>query len=162
MTTLRRPPPAGLLEQETLVLRHADDGRRLLHAATGEPVGFARRRPGGLLFGWPGPTLEVREQEESPLVCTVRRTLSLWPRHEVRDAEGELVGVLAGALVLDRWLRAALRVRAQEGGGQFLDGHGRVAARWADTRGERRLELLPEVQHDPFAKMLVLAAVLVR
>jgi hypothetical protein len=150
-TTLRPLSPPGLLEQAVLLLRPADDGRLLL-AGSGEVAGFARRR------GWLWPLVEVREQEESPLVCTIRRRVTLWPRHDVRDADGELVGVLAGRWVLDRWQRLAFRVRGKE----FADAQGDVLGRWAERDGELRLELLPAVQHEPFTKMLILAALLAR
>jgi hypothetical protein len=125
----------------------------MLLAACGATVGFARRRRGWLL-----PVVEVREQEESPLVCTIRRCFTLWPRHEVRDADGELVGVLAGQWLLDRWQRAVMRLRGME----FVDVQGAVLARWDRRDGAVRLELLPAVQDEPFAKMLILAASLAR
>lgn len=143
-----QPPLAetGLLEQAVLLVR-AEARRRVLLSAAGEVVGHAGWRRDGW-FRW---VLEVHEQDQSPLVCTIRRRLA-WPsRREVRDAEGELVGFLTPGLILDRWERVALRFRD----GCFVGDHGLVLARWC---GER-LELLDGVRHDPFAKMLLVAAV---
>jgi len=153
-------PDAGLLEQAELVARPGGDGRRLLVGAGGQPVGFSRWQGRVLWRGWPWSALGVHEQEQGPLVFTVRRLLSVAPRREVRDADGELVGVLAGRRVLDRWRRPAMRLRRDGKGGQLLDGQGQPLAAWSDGPGGARLELFPPVWHDPFAKMLILAAFL--
>jgi hypothetical protein len=142
----RPPAETGLLEQAVLLVR-AEARRRVLLSAAGEVVGHTAWRRDGW-FGW---ALEVHEQDQSPLVCTIRRRLAWPPRREVRDAESELVGFLAAGLILDRWERVAIRLRD----GCFVADHGLVLARWC---GER-LELLDEVRHDPFAKMLLVAAV---
>ena len=162
MPTLNQIPTAGLLEQTTLVLRPSADDRHLFLASAGAVVGFARRRRGHWLRPWQRLIVEVHEQEEAPLVCTIRRMFTLWPRYEVRDAEDELVGVLAGQWILDRWQRGTLRVQSLPDGGQLLDDQNAIAARWTVAAGDVSLELLPPVQNDPFAKMLVLAAVLLR
>lgn len=135
----------GLLEQTTLLVR-AEPRRRVLLTVSGEVVGHTSWRR----ESWLRRVLALHEQEQSPLVCTVRRWLGWPPRREVRDAEGELVGYLAGDGLLDRWERVAIRRTA----GGFVDGHGQLLARWD---GER-LELLDGVRHDPFAKMLIVAA----
>jgi hypothetical protein len=51
-----------------------------------------------------------------------------------------------------------MRYQPHRGGGGYLDLAGKVLATWSDER----LELHPPVWHDPFAKMLLLAAVLLR
>lgn len=141
----------GLLEQPVLVLRREGDGWRLL-TDRGEAVGAARWRYRPWWRGWPTAILEVREEVQGPLVCTIRRQLALWARREVRDAESELVGVVAGRWLLDRWGNVAMRRR----GGELLDERDAVLA----TVQAARLEFRPLVQQDPFAKMLLLAAVL--
>jgi hypothetical protein len=137
---------SGLLEQAVLVVR-AEGDRRVLLTASGDEVGYTRWQQRGWWRGGPWSVLALHEHEQSPLVCTIRRRLL--PRHEVRDAEGELVGVLAGAHVLDRWDRVVMW-RDDSG---FVGEHGEVLARWSGGR----LELLPLVQRDPFAKMLIVA-----
>jgi hypothetical protein len=136
----------GLLEQAVLQVR-VEPRRRVLLSAAGAVVGHTVWRRDGW-FRW---VLEVHEQDQSPLVCTIRRRLAWPPRREVRDAEGELVGFLTPRLILDRWERVALRIRD----GCFVGDRGLVLAQWC---GER-LELLDGVRHDPFAKMLLVAAV---
>ncbi|MFO0841334.1 MAG: hypothetical protein U0797_02900 [Gemmataceae bacterium] len=137
---------SGLLEQAVLLVR-AEPRRRVLLTEAGEVVGHT----GWHREGWLRRVLALYEQEQSPLVCTVRRWLGWPPRREVRDAEGELVGYLAGTGLLDRWERVAIR-RAAAG---FVDDRDQLLARWDG----RRLELLDGVRHDPFAKMLIVAAV---
>jgi len=153
----------GLLEQSELLVRPGEDGRRLLLGASGEVVGFSRWQGGGLWRGWPWSVLEVHEHEQAPLVFTVRRLLALAPRREVHDADGDLVGVLAGRRVLDRWQRTAMWLLPDGTGGQLLDAAGQPLAAWSEAPapGGARLQLLPPVWHDPFAKMLILAAFLV-
>jgi hypothetical protein len=148
-------PEQGLLEQPAFVVRPGED-RRLLAGPEGEVVGFARWQARGIWHAGPWSVLAVYEQEQAPLVFTVRRLFSLIPRHEVRDADGDLVGVLAGPWVLDRWQRPALRVQIRGAEGQILDERGGVLAHWMGSH----LILAPLAWHDPFAKMLLLAAFL--
>ena len=85
-----------MLETHVLLLRPAVAGqpRVIADAARGKPVGFARLQHDGER-GWLGsllgPILAVHEQEEEPLLFTVRRCF-LWTQREVRDAEGTRVG----------------------------------------------------------------------
>lgn len=157
-------PDRGLLEQPSLLLRPADrDGWRDIEAGSGEVAGFALWQESGPWRGWPWSWLAVHEEEESPLVFTVRRRLAVLPRREVRDAEGDLVGVLAGKWILDRWERPALAMRVGEGGeGEIVDLSSQVLATWSRHGQDVRLVFALGVQHDPFAKMLLLAAVLLR
>ena len=128
-----------------------------------EPL-FVRFLPGEVGFAawgrwswWRGYTLSIHEREDSPLVFTVARGW-LWPlRREVRDAEGELIGELAGRRVLDRWGDAVMR-REHE---HLTDLHGVVIARWCSGEAGLRLEFHPFIRSDPFACMLVLAATLI-
>jgi hypothetical protein len=155
----------GLLEQPVLHLAAASPaGRRSIEDAVGQGVGFALRRPLGprwlrFLF----PALLVHEADEEPVVFQVRRAWTLWPRWLVIDAEGERVGTVAGAWLLDRWDEPAFRhLRVADGaGGVFESPAGQKAAEW--SRGGDRLRLVfhAPVQDEPFLKMLILARVLV-
>ncbi len=136
----------GLLEQRVLVVRRVSQGYELLNES-GQPVGHARWRQ----LGWWRWILHVYEQEQSPLVCSVRTRLGWPPRREIRDAEGELVGFLTRQLLLNRWECVAFRFHA----GRFLSEAGVVLATWSN----QRLEFAEGVRHDPFAKMLLVAAV---
>ena len=148
-----RESEPGLLEQPALTLISARPHRSILGADQRE-VGFAvwNRRA-----WWCWSTLSVHEQPDGPLVFTVTRRW-LWPlRREVRDAEGELVGELAGRRILDRWGDAVMwRDRDH-----IADLTGVILAQWSATETGLRLEFRPDVRPDPFACMLVLAALLV-
>jgi hypothetical protein len=146
-----------------LVSRADPAGRRCLEDALGQPVGFAWRPKRGprWLRRWLAPLL-VHEADEEPVVFQVRRAWTPWSRWLVADADGDLVGTVAGPWLLDRHDHPALRhVRAADGaGGVFEDRDRRRAAEW--SRGDpTRLVLDAAVQDDPFLKMLILAAVLV-
>lgn len=148
----------GLLEQTTLRLLPGEDaGRRLLHGDRG-PVGDARWTGSGWWRGW--PVLEVREVFDTPLVFTVCRT-GLLPRWQVCEAEGDCVGYLGRSAVFDRWGRIVLTRQVTAGQGLLRDALDRSdLARW--TRGEAGVTLtfLPLARHDPYVKMMLLAAVL--
>ena len=150
-----RESDKGLLEQPALIVSAVSDaGRRTIFDLDHREVGFAAwdRRS-----WWRGHTLSIHEREDSPLVFTVARRW-MWPfRREVRDAEGELIGELAGRRVLDRWGDAVMR-REHE---HLTDLHGVVLARWSCGKAGSRLEFQPSVRSDPFACMLVLAAMLI-
>ena len=149
-----RESETGLLEQPALVVSPAGgDGRRPLLAPDGREVGFAVwRRPSW----WRGYTLSIHEREDSPLVFTVARRW-LWPlRREVRDAEGDLIGELAGRRVLDRWGDVVMR----RDGEHLADLTGVVLAAWSQGDAGLYLEFRPDIRSDPFACMLVLAAIL--
>ena len=145
----------GLLEQPALIVSPANDsGRRTILDLDDREVGFA---VWGKRSWWRGYTLSIHEREDSPLVFTVARGW-MWPlRHEVRDAEGELIGELAGRRVLDRWGDAVMRRE----NGKIADLNGVVLASWTRTEAGLRLEFRPDNRSDPFACMLVLAAILV-
>ncbi len=115
----------------------------------------------GDLRGWPWSILAIHEQEQSPLVCTIRRRFTFAARREVRDAEGELVGVLAGQWIRNRWERAVIRLEALGGRSCPPRYQRAVAGAVLGEQGRPLLEFLPGVQHDPFAKMMLLAAVVV-
>jgi hypothetical protein len=146
-----------MLERGTLLVRDGGGGvRAVVDGATGLALGSAR--PTGAGPRWlPGrPVLEVREAGDAPLLFTVRRGWSLAPRHEVRDAEGRLVGTLAGPRVSGRGRPVA--VRGADGAYRAADG--RVLARVALGKGGTEVNFSDAVAADPFAKMLLLAAAL--
>lgn len=140
---------AGLLEQ--LVLRpHQADGRLWLEDAQGHAVGFVSV---DARSWWRGRVLTVHEAFEEPVVFRVRRCWGLWARWRVADADGELVGTVAGARLLDHWGRVLFRRL----GRTYVTADGALAAEWQTGR----LVYHPAVQHEPFSKMLLLAVVLV-
>jgi hypothetical protein len=154
-----------MLEQKRLLLsRWGPDGvRAILAADTGQPQGFACWRSRAGLPWWRRlgrSVLEVREQEDQPLLFTVRRCWTLWPNYEVRDAEDRLVGYLVGTTLYDRsGQKLAVRC-SSETGTLFQDGNGLPLAQWESRPENDQLAFLPDVQDNPFSKMMLLAAVL--
>lgn len=154
-----------MLEHAALLVRPGDaSGRRLILVAdSGELAGFARWRTGG---GWRllGPAvLEVREHEDEPLLCTLRRCWTLLPWYEVRDAEDHRIGRTLGAVIEDRD-DCRFAVRREEGPGQctFQSRDGTPLAQLsAETEG-LRLTFAGIIEREPFVKMLLLGAVLLR
>jgi hypothetical protein len=152
----------GLLEQAVLFLPRPKGGRRALLSAAGLPVGLACAvRQGPWWRRWLCPAVAIHEHEEQPLVFTVRRRLTLLPRRAVLDAEGEVIGSLAWPWLLDRDdVPLVAAVEGAEPGGTFRTPSSVVLATWAPETGGLRLDFHAEVSHDPFVKMLILAAVL--
>jgi hypothetical protein len=156
-----------MLEQPILLLRPRKTSPRqaIVAADTGEPVGFARWPARVESLWWPlsgRPVLAVYEHEDEPLLFTVYRCWSLLPRHEVCDADGHHVGILAGRQVRDRFGRnlAALRRERNGSAALFLSPDGRSLGRVTTDADGVRVAFDPEVAGDPFTKMLLLAAAL--
>jgi hypothetical protein len=152
-----------MLERPELLLAYAAGVRwSIADPETGVVLGFARRDSGGGPPWWGvlGPSvLAVHEQEDEPLVFTVRRAWGLWPRREVRDADGHAVGSLRGGAVLDARGRP-LAVAERAGDGDVYRGRGgEELAVLTPTSGGLRLTFHPGVR-DPFLRMLLLAAAL--
>ncbi len=154
-----------MLEQQLLVLRPGPSRtpQTLVEAATGTPLGFTRwRAPGGWLRRWlVGPILEVHEQEDEPLLFTVSRCWSIAARHLVCDADDVPVGVLDRARLLDRFGHL-FAVRRREGDRDvFRTTTGCPVAEAEPVDETVRLSFHAAVENEPFAKMLLLAAVLI-
>jgi hypothetical protein len=154
-----------MLEQTRLLLGHwGPDGMRAIVAAdTGQPQGFACWRSRAGLSWWRRlgrPVLEVHEQEDQPLLFTVRRCWTLWTSYEVCDADDRHVGYVLGATLYDRSGRKLAVRRASETGTLFQDPTGLPLARWESGPESDVFAFLPEVQDNPFSKMVLLAAVL--
>src|SRR5437899_375936 len=96
-----------MLEYPALLLRPAgSDGMRPIVGPSGTPLGFARMAKAKGIRRWLGwQEIEVHEEEDSPLLFTIRRRWT-WPaRFEVCDAEDYLVGSLAGRFLLNEFNR---------------------------------------------------------
>jgi hypothetical protein len=153
-----------MLEQQLLVLRPqpAPTPQTLVEAVTGAPLGFTRwRTRSSWLTRWlVGPILEVREHEDEPLLFTVRRCWSFAARYLVCDAEDSPVGVLDRSFLLDR-LGRLFTVRQREGERVvFRTTSGCPVAEAESVAETVRLSFHAVVENQPFAKMLLLAAVL--
>ena len=163
-TRPRRPDdPTGciMLEHRVLLLRWRTSSavQPIVDGDSAVPLGYARwqtppcrwwRR----LFG--GALLAVHEQEDEPLLFTVRRAGSLWPRREVRDADEQPIGCVLGRLVHDRFGR--LVAALQEG--LFRNAHQHILAELTVSADGVRLTFGDDIAGEPFVKMLLLAAAL--
>jgi hypothetical protein len=146
-----------MLERPRLLVRRAANGSSAIEDATsGTPLGSARlAAPARWLPFW--PVLEVREADDAPLVFTVRRAWSLVPRFEVRDAEGRPVGFVAGRAVADGGGRYLALLGAD---GAFRGRDDSVLARVVRAGKGIEIRFADAAAPDPFARMLLLAAVL--
>jgi hypothetical protein len=148
-----------MLERGKLRVRNANnEGERAIEdAETAEPLGSARVAIRWL--GWlpAGTLLEVREAQDAPLVFTVRRSRMLGTRNRIVDAEGRLVGSLAGSVVVNR---AGRWLAALEPDGIFRGRGGAMLARLVAATNGVEIHFADVIAFDPFAKMLLLAAAL--
>jgi hypothetical protein len=156
-----------MLEPRALLLRPAAAGqpRVISDIVNKEPLGFASwqcNRKSGWWNRWRAPVLYVHEQEEAPLVFTVRRRGILWPRHEVRDAEGERVGSIRERFVRDR--NNVIYARARFSGSEtvYENRLGAVLAITRQTPAGLEVTFEKILEGNPFAKMLLLAAALLQ
>jgi hypothetical protein len=155
-----------MLEHRVLILHPWDPftERLPIVAESGSPLGFACWQRSGAAAWWrwlARPVLAVHEQGDEPLVFTVRRSWGLLPRREVLDADGNRVGMLQGAFLLDPGGRRLGHREREALGGRtvFRDRAGRTLAELTQDGG-LHLTFNAEVENEPFAKMLLLAAAL--
>jgi hypothetical protein len=152
--------PPGVAEGAAAALEPA---RCVLDALSGEALGFAGWRRGGPWPRWLArPVLAVHEMDDAPLVFTVHGLWGLSGRWEVRDADGNVLGTLCGALIRDRFGRnLALWERPPGGIGRARDGDGRDLMTVMATTEGTRVAFASDAERNPFLKMLLLAAALV-
>jgi hypothetical protein len=137
-----RPPVQAIVD--------GDSGAMLGYARwETEPAPWWRR-----MFG--GGVLAVHEQEEEPLLFTIRRIWGLIPRREVCDADGQPVGTLLGRLVHDRYGRPLASLE----NGVFRDANQHALAKLSSSPEGLRLTFCDDIAGEPFVKMLLLAAAL--
>lgn len=149
-----------MLEACQLLIRDGAKTRPIVDAASAAPLGFARwARPRS--WWQRGPLLEVREQQDSPLLFTVQRSWFPERSFQVRDAEGRVVGSVIGLYVKDRRGQRVARLCPEGDGGVFKNGLNRELASWSIKTAGRELRFRDEVWTEPFIKMLLLAAVLI-
>ena len=155
----------GLLERKALCLsRRCAAGRRaILDLDTASTVGFCQSRP---RVGWWARLARrvdaVHEQQDESLLCTVRRSCSLFSWYEVWDADDRRVGWHGGPLLMDG---AGHRVAVREnetatGTTLYRSPDRKVLARLTATCDDVRLTFADEIAGEPFVKMLLLAAAL--
>lgn len=152
-----------MLEHATLLIRPPgpDGARPIVEAEGGTPLGFAQAR---IVRRWWWPTvtvLEVREYQDAPLLFTLRGTWSWRTCHEVRDADGFVIGSLSREHVHDEYgRRFAVRKAEAEGRWSLLSMRGQLLGQAQVEPQGVRLTFAPKIEREPFVKMLVLAAAL--
>ncbi len=150
-----------MLEHRVLLLRAGASlaERSIVDGESGVPLGTARwRRENGRAWRhwFRRGIMEVREREDEPLVFTVRRAWSLFPRRDVRDADEQEVGFLSGLRVHDRFGRCV----ADFDNGVFRAPSQHILAELRTTTDGQNLTFGNDIAGEPFVKMLLLAAVL--
>jgi hypothetical protein len=141
--------------------------RSLVDPATGDEVGSVRwREPAASLLGrlLTPPVLEVREAEDEPLLCTLRKLWSWGVVWQVREADGHRVAVVTRREVRNRADRrlALLRDLSDDDG---LEMRGQDGMPLAVLRRGGKGDLLTYaavVEGNPFVKMALLAVALTR
>ncbi len=112
----------------------------------------------------PAGALEVCESEDESLLFTVRRQWGLEVRWEVCDADGHRVGMIGSEFLLDRFGRCLALVEPSGDAGRIhfrsLEGVELAALTLRGAEMLLRFALPPE--GDPFVKMVLLGAALVR
>lgn len=158
---MRQPLNRGMLEQGELWVPPAVLGRpAVLRAAPDGPaVGLAEWLPAGLFAS---AVLEVREYDEAPLLFHARRAWTFRRRYHVLDAEETHVGsVERDALLTGIGRTIAWRVvTGAQAAYRLLDGL--LLATESRHAGGRQVRFGTDGEtHNPFLRMLVLAAALV-
>jgi hypothetical protein len=154
-----------MLEARILLIQRSGPTHSVVTAPTGRPLGFARWRPqaGGVWRHWfSRRLLEVHEADDEPLVFTVRQHWFLRSKWDVFDADGNQVGSIHGRLLGGRFgqVLALCEIASDGATVVFRTYQRRDLATLVQAGADRRLTFAEEVQDDPFAKMVLLAATL--
>jgi hypothetical protein len=152
-----------MLEHRALLFSLAgpDGVRAIVDASSGMPLGFARPARGGSWWWLSRPVLEVHEHEDAPLLFTVWRRWGWLRRQDIRDADGHLVGFVTGLAVRDPRGRLLAERRPGSGAAFVLLGQSGCTLAQADhNKNGLRVTFAPELDAEPFVKMLLLGAVL--
>ncbi|HYV39544.1 MAG TPA: hypothetical protein VE988_27895 [Gemmataceae bacterium] len=114
---------------------------------------------------WLSPrTLEVYETPDQSLVFTLRRGWGWLTAWHLVDADDRLVGTFRGRALLDGFghFLAVIEPPDDLGCGRFLAVEGRELGEYALEPHQTKVTFAAELEGNPFARMLLLGAVLVR
>lgn len=134
-------------------------------AASGAALGVAGwARGSSRSWNWFGRRiLAVHETEDAPLVFTIHRRWGLTSTWEVCDADEQILGRVAGAVVKDRFGRnLALLERPRRGPWRVRDLDGRELMTVQKGSEVVQVQFGVAAEGNPFLKMLLLAVALVR
>ncbi len=136
--------------------------RTLRDASSGAEAGVAIWQSSGLRwlrFLWP-VQLAVHESEDEPLLFTVQKLWTPWPRWTVQDADLRTVGTVGPPWLFDPQRRRVGKMESNARGDlHFLAAEGQELAVLSGNE-ERQLRFKETVMDEPFLKMLVLAGAL--
>lgn len=137
--------------------------RGIRDAASNLGLGQARRLPPHKPLGlsWLARArLQVVEMDDESLLFTARQ--GFWKTSwVVEDADGRLVGTVAGAEALDQQGRLLGRLTTSDHGlGRLVYEDGRELASWTASAGGIQLTFGDLLDNNPFARMVLLAALL--
>jgi hypothetical protein len=136
----------------------------ILEPNTRALVGLARplATSKGIWARWFGRGgLAVFENDDEPLVCTLRRGWSLSHTWDLHDADDHMVGRIAGGLIQGPLNRFWIMVNQANAAAEFRDPDGRTLATVTRQTDARLVTFAGELKGDPFARMLMLGAALV-
>ena len=167
-----------MLEQSTLLLSpwqgcpsgegEGEAGARVRTVAdvAGQALGHVREAPpeGVRWLRWLARrTLDVCEAPDGSLVFSLRRGWG-WPAGwQLIDADGRLVGALRGRTIVDGFGQLLALVEQPDAGnrGRFLAIEGHSLGEYSLEGSGPRIQFAPEMDGNPFAKMMLLGAIIV-
>jgi hypothetical protein len=135
--------------------------RHVLAGHSREPLGHFAISPLGW-WPWSGrPRLGAYEIPDSSLLFTARRSGWLWPVTRVRDADGNAIAVFYGQTLASGPHRFLAKSNSGSDwrSGQFVARGRSTVMQWQPDGGGLLLHFLPELRHEPFVKMGMLAAI---
>jgi hypothetical protein len=137
---------------------------RIIRAApAGEFLGIARRIVEPAWLSWlAGRAIRVFETEDESLLLTVQRPWGMWQKWGVFDAEERFVGSVYGRIVWPAGGRRLVLASRSEyhGARHSLDDECASLGRFEVMGKSIQLTFDQSVTDDPFARMLLLGAVL--
>jgi hypothetical protein len=130
--------------------------------ASGQFLGFARAVSTSSWWSWvTRQTLQVFETEDASLLTTVYRPRGLRRTSEVYDSEEHRVGFIYRNGLWESSGTRLATMEAHTGGGRFVNPTGSELAAFELRREEGTVLIFhPPLEGKPFARMIVLAAVL--
>jgi hypothetical protein len=149
-----------MLEETRLLLMPVDAGWEILGTPGDQLLGRARWKPTMRFWDrWVSSSiLEVREHFDEPLLMSVRRCWSLATKYEVLDAEGHSIGTFTAGTLTTRRRHAVIGPAGESTVATTLTGE--TLGAWEREGEGVAVTFFPATDHDPFARMLVLARAL--
>jgi hypothetical protein len=154
-----------MLEQSSLLIGPWSANIRPVFAPGGQQAGFVKQAPGQMprwLRWLERRVLEVYEIPDGSLVFGLRRGWG-WPAAwHILDAEDRHVGSMRGRALLDSLghFLGVMEPPDSEGQGRFLALQGRELGHYRSEPGGTLVAFATALEGNPFARMLLLGAVL--